>query len=72
MLTETGPFKEKGGKLPGFSQEPLEMLFKAVGQPLGSAKKQRWADRYFFWTAGPLSAAQRTTEMIADQWTGNN
>ncbi len=32
---------------------------------------QRWADRYF----GPLvrwSAAQRTTEMLADQRTGKN
>jgi hypothetical protein len=24
-----------------------EILFKAVGQPLGFAKRQRWADRYF-------------------------
>jgi hypothetical protein len=28
--------------------------------------------RPLFWFAGPLSAAQRTTEMIADQRTGYN
>ncbi len=28
--------------------------------------------RPLFWSAGPLSAAQRTTEMIVDQRTGKN
>jgi hypothetical protein len=28
--------------------------------------------RPLFWSAGSLSAAQRTTEMIADQQTGKN
>ncbi len=37
----------------------------------GRCKIQRWADHYF----GPLvrwSPAQRTTEMLSDQWTGKN
>jgi hypothetical protein len=34
---------------------------------------QRWADSYFgLLVRCPLFAAQRTTEMIADQWTGKN
>jgi hypothetical protein len=28
--------------------------------------------RPLFWSAGPLSTAQQTTEMIADQQTGKN
>jgi hypothetical protein len=35
------------------------------------SNNQRWADRYFG-PPGPLSAAQRTTEMIVEQRTGKN
>jgi hypothetical protein len=47
------------------------LVQNSVGLALFLSVQQRWADRYF----GPLvrwSAAQRTTEMLADQQTGKN
>jgi hypothetical protein len=53
----------------------ITLSFLRESNYLGHIQKQgngqKWADRYF----GPLvrwSAAQRTTVMLANQWTGKN
>jgi hypothetical protein len=52
MLTETWPFREKDGNCHILANNCWELFLKAVGQPLGTAKRvkeNRWEMHRGYW-----------------------
>jgi hypothetical protein len=80
MLPETQPFRQKGWKLPVLASSCWEILLKAVGQPLGTAKRvleSCWEMPKGYWKASgqflqgigtPLGNSQIPAELHSSYW----